>query len=197
MKLEQIKQRKFWIFDMDGTLTEAQHDFNAMRQTLGLPSGRPILESIAALPTDQAQAVNKQLDEIELEIAKGSKPACGAAQLLEALLANNCKIGILTRNNLVNIQVTLEAAGLYHYFEEADLLSRDCIAPKPAPDGIFHLVERWQGHISDALMIGDSIHDISAGNNAEAISVYYDPLANFEHREHADVCISSLKELMP
>ncbi len=197
MTLDQITQRKLWIFDMDGTLTEAQHDFDAIRTTLELPANRPILESIAALPAKQAKAVNIRLDEIELEISKTSKPADGAAELLEALLANNCKIGILTRNNLVNIQVTLEAAGLYHYFEDADLISRDCIAPKPAPDGIFHLVDRWQGHISDALMIGDSIHDIDAGNNADAVSIYYDPDGNFEHREQADICVRSLCELMP
>ena len=182
---------------MDGTLTEAQHDFDAIRTTLGLPEGRPILESIAALPADQASAINKQLDEIELEISKGSKPADGAAELLESLLANGCNIGILTRNNLANIQVTLEAAGLYHYFDEADLVSRDCIAPKPAPDGIFHLVERWQGDISDALMIGDSIHDINAGNNANTMSVYYDPTGEFEHRQQADICVSSLYDLIP
>ena len=197
MTLDQITQRKLWIFDMDGTLTEAQHDFDAIRTTLKLPANRPILESIAALPAEQAKVVNIRLDEIELEISKTSKPADGAAELLETLLANDCKIGILTRNNLVNIQVTLEAAGLYHYFKDADLISRDCIAPKPAPDGIFHLVDRWQGHISDALMIGDSIHDIDAGNNADAVSIYYDPDGNFEHREQADVCVTSLRELMP
>ncbi|RVU84373.1 HAD family hydrolase [Leucothrix sargassi] len=197
MTLDQVTQRKLWIFDMDGTLTEAQHDFDAIRQALNLPAGRPILESIADLPAEQAALVNTRLDEIELEISKDSKPAQGAAELLEALLANDCKIGILTRNNFVNIKVTLEAAGLYHYFDDADLISRDCIAPKPAPDGIFHLVNRWQGDISNALMIGDSIHDIRAGNNAEAISVYYDPEGQFEHRAQATVCVKALSELMP
>ena len=197
MTLDQVTQRKLWIFDMDGTLAEAQHDFDAIRRTLGLPDDLPILESISALPPEQAKAVNEQLDEIELEISKTSKPAEGAAELLEALLANDCKIGILTRNNLVNIQVTLEAAGLYQYFNEADLISRDCIAPKPAPDGIYHLVDLWQGDISDSVMIGDSIHDIAAGNNAGAAAVYYDPDGTFEHREQADICIRSLRELIP
>ncbi|PWQ96169.1 HAD family hydrolase [Leucothrix arctica] len=197
MTLDQVTQRKLWIFDMDGTLSEAQHDFDAIRCTLGLPDDLPILESIAALPPEQAKAVNEQLDEIELEISKASKPAEGAAELLEALIANDCKIGILTRNNLVNIQVTLDAAGLYQYFDEVDLISRDCIAPKPAPDGIFHLVDRWQGDISDAIMIGDSIHDIAAGNNAGVTSVYYDPDGVFEHRKQADICVRSLRELIP
>ena len=182
---------------MDGTLTIAQHDFDAIRDSLGLPDDRPILESIAELPEVQAKAVNKRLDEIEQEISKESKAADGAVELLESLLANNCKIGILTRNNLVNIKVTLEAAGLYHYFDEADLISRDCIKPKPAPDGIYYLVDHWQGKIEDTLMIGDSIHDINAGNNAGAVSVYYDLEGQFEHRDKADICIRSLRELMP
>ncbi|HIN00314.1 MAG TPA: HAD family hydrolase, partial [Deltaproteobacteria bacterium] len=37
-----LLQRKYWIFDLDGTLTVAVHDFNAIRNELGIPAGQPI-----------------------------------------------------------------------------------------------------------------------------------------------------------
>lgn len=49
-----LRERKYWIFDLDGTLTVAVHDFTAIRRELDLPPGKPILEELATLP---AQAV--------------------------------------------------------------------------------------------------------------------------------------------
>ena len=44
----QLTRRPCWIFDLDGTLTVAAHDFDAIRAELGLPQGRPILEALLA-----------------------------------------------------------------------------------------------------------------------------------------------------
>ncbi len=46
---ERLRQRDCWIFDMDGTLTIANHDFEAIRAELDLPPDRPILEALAEL----------------------------------------------------------------------------------------------------------------------------------------------------
>jgi HAD superfamily hydrolase (TIGR01549 family) len=136
------------------------------------------------------------LDEIELEIAERSEPADGAAELLESLLSQGAKIGILTRNNAINIQVSLKAAGLLHYFAETDLLSRECAAPKPAPDGIHKLLNNWQASIDDAVMVGDSIHDLDAGRNAKAATIYFDTSGEFAHKNAADLCVTHLSELI-
>ena len=42
-----LRERKYWIFDLDGTLTVAVHDFTATRRELDLPPGKPILEELA------------------------------------------------------------------------------------------------------------------------------------------------------
>ena len=193
---QNILSRKHWVFDMDGTLTIAKHDFDAIREELGLPFGLPILESIDKFPDEKSAQLNQRLDEIELEIAERSEPADGAAELLESLLSQGAKIGILTRNNAINIQVSLKAAGLLHYFAEADLLSRECAAPKPAPDGIHKLLNNWQASIDDAVMVGDSIHDLDAGRNAKAATIYFDTSGEFAHRDAADLCVTHLSELI-
>ena len=45
-----------WVFDMDGTLTVAVHDFAAIRVALAIPAEADILTHLAALPADEAAA---------------------------------------------------------------------------------------------------------------------------------------------
>src|SRR5262249_37300408 len=131
-----IATRANWIFDMDGTLTPAVHDFDAIRVDLGLPAGRPILESLRALPERESRPLFVRLEAIELEIARASHPAEGAHALLAELRARGARLGIVTRNNMVNVRATLAAAGLAEFFEERDVVCRDRAAPKPSPAGI-------------------------------------------------------------
>jgi len=196
MILNSLKNKRHWVFDMDGTLTLAQHDFDAIRSELGLPEGKPILESLKALPNSVSTPLYIQLDEIELEIAHQSKPAEGAVQLLEKLISEDANIGILTRNNALNIDVTLRAAGLSQYFLPENLLSRDCIKPKPEPDGILKLLKQWNATPEEGVMVGDSIHDLDAGNAAGTTTVYVDTSEIFPLGKHADICIGNLSTLL-
>lgn len=184
-----------WVFDMDGTLTIAKHDFDAIRKELGLPFGQPILEALDELPDEEAAPLHIRLNEIELEVAKQSEPAAGAEQLLSRLTAQGAKLGILTRNNAINIEVTLKAAGLDHFFSVENLLSRDCATPKPAPDGILKLLRQWQAEPGEAVMVGDYLHDLASGRAAGTRTLYVDESGRFEFKSLADVCIQSLPEL--
>ena len=58
-----------WIFDLDGTLTLAQHDFAAIRRELGIPAEEDILDFIAARPVAERQRLTRQLDAIEHDLA--------------------------------------------------------------------------------------------------------------------------------
>lgn len=186
----------YWIFDMDGTLTVAKHDFGAMRAALGLPADQAILESLAALPSAEAAPIYLRLQAMELEIAERSEAAAGAIELLEYLQAQGSRIGILTRNSLLNTKVTLKAAGLAQYFTSDDLISRDCAAPKPHPAGIERLLAQWQAAPQQAVMVGDFVYDLQAGRAAGTSTLYIDPSAAFPDREYADWCVQSLAELL-
>ena len=78
-----LLSKKHWIFDMDGTLTIAQHDFDAIRAELGLPEGLPILESLDQLPPEEASQLHIRLNQIELEVAHQSRPAEGAQGIIK------------------------------------------------------------------------------------------------------------------
>lgn len=193
---KELLNRKHWVFDMDGTLTIAQHDFDAIRDELGLPEGLPILESLDALPEAESVLIHKRLNEIELEIAAESKAAEGAGLLLETLLSTGANIGILTRNNKINIDVTLKAAGLDGFFKENNLLSRECAIPKPAPNGILQLLRQWDATAKEAVMVGDHLHDLLSGRAAGTKTLYIDPQGEFIFKQDADFCIHQLTELL-
>ncbi len=94
-----LLSRKFWIFDLDGTITVAVHDFNAIRKELGIIENMPIVETIRSLPEKQSIPLQNKLNKIEEKIAKKAIPAPGVRNLLESLYRRNYKLGILTLNS--------------------------------------------------------------------------------------------------
>lgn len=67
-----LKDVKHWVFDMDGTLTVAVHDFVAIRVALDIPPQDDILTHLAALPAAEAAAKHAWLLDHERELALGS-----------------------------------------------------------------------------------------------------------------------------
>ncbi|MFI5315400.1 MAG: HAD family hydrolase, partial [Myxococcota bacterium] len=139
-----LDRRGYWIFDMDGTLTVAVHDFEAIRAELGLEPEKPILEQLALLPEADARPRYARLDAIELELALRARPADGAERLLESLSARGSALGILTRNSFANAEETLRACGLARYFAPECVVGREAAAPKPDPQGIRRLLAHWR-----------------------------------------------------
>ncbi len=190
-----VKWPNHWIFDLDGTLTEAVHDFPAIARTLGLPSDSPILESLSSLPETEAAPIHRRLDEIELAIARRATAAPGAGSLLGLLRRRGARLGIVTRNTRVAARATLEVSRLAGHFGEDDIISRHDAPPKPDPEGIERLLRRWGAEAEDAVMVGDYLFDLQAGREAGVTTVYVDPSGGFPWRDHADTHVTSLVEL--
>jgi HAD superfamily hydrolase (TIGR01549 family) len=191
-----LTTRDCWIFDMDGTLTVANHDFEAIRKTLGLPAGQPILEALAQLPEVEAAEKFEQLYVIQMSIAETTQAQPSAWELLTKLKSQGKNCGILTRNSKTIAQRTLAACGLLAFFTDDTILSRDCCALKPQPDGIHHLLRYWQGHPDFSVMVGDYLSDLLAGRNAGTATVHLDVTGVFNWPDHADHCVKDLEALM-
>ncbi len=190
-----LHTRTAWIFDMDGTLTESLHDFPAISRALGLPDDEPILEALDRLSPTEAAKCNRQLAEIERDIARQATPQPGAHNLLKELKSQGKRIGILTRNTKDIAHETLAACGLAEFFAPEDILGRSCCLPKPKPDGILHLLSAWSLSSADAVMTGDHKFDLLAGRNAKAAAVYLDPRGEFPWGKYADYAVTSLEQL--
>jgi len=180
---------------MDGTLTNAIHDFDAIRESLQLPAGKPILESIAELPEAEAMQINQQLDDMEYEIASQATAQPHSEELLSLLQKNDCRIGIVTRNGHGIAKATLAACKLDHFFNSENIISRDCCRPKPLPDGVELLLSRWSADASTAVMVGDYLFDLEAGKQAGVATVHLDTKGEFPWPEQTDYEVVSLQSL--
>jgi len=161
-----LSQLRHWVFDMDGTLTIAVHDFPAIKRALDIPLEDDILTHLAALPTDVSAAKHAWLLEHERELALGSRPAVGAVDLVRELAARGIRLGILTRNARELAHVTLEAIGLADCFAVEDVLGRDEAPPKPDPGGLLKLANAWSVEPSQMVMVGDYQFDLACGRAA-------------------------------
>ncbi|WP_447651849.1 HAD family hydrolase [Pseudomonas abietaniphila] len=188
-----LSQLRHWVFDMDGTLTIAVHDFPAIKRALSIPQEDDILTHLAALPADVAAAKHEWLLEHERELAVASKPAVGAVELVRELAGRGYRLGILTRNARELAHVTLEAIGIADCFEVEDVLGRDEAPPKPHPGGLLRLAEAWSVEPSQMVMVGDYQFDLACGRAAGTHTV----LVNLPENPwpeltdwHADDCVA-------
>lgn len=193
--MDVLRTRRCWIFDMDGTLTVPVHDFVSMRLELGLPEGAGTLEGLAALPPEERARLRPLLDEIGWRYVALAQPQPGAVELLAALAARGDRLGLVTRNGRRNTLATLERIGCAEFFAPAAVLTRDDVAPKPAPDAVLALLDAWAAAPSAGVMVGDAVYDLQAGRAAGTATVLLDPSGESEWRALADCCVRDLREL--
>ncbi|MCL7461922.1 HAD family hydrolase [Pseudomonas sp. NW5] len=166
-----LRERQHWVFDMDGTLTLAVHDFAEIRRALAIPAEADILAHLASLPEPEAARCHAWLLEHERALAEAAQPAPGAVALVRDLHARGVRLGILTRNARPLAQITLRSIGLLDCFAEVDILGRDEAAPKPQPDGLLQLAARWAVPPAQLVMVGDYHYDLNCARAAGALAV--------------------------
>jgi HAD superfamily hydrolase (TIGR01509 family) len=166
-----LTQARHWVFDMDGTLTVAVHDFAAIRRALSIPEESDILGHLARLPAAEAASKHAWLLEHERELAHASRASAGAVELVRQLRTRGCRLGILTRNARELALITLEAIGLADAFDPNDVLGRDEAPPKPHPGGLLQLAQQWGVASSELVMVGDYLFDLECARAAGARSV--------------------------
>jgi len=166
-----LADARHWVFDMDGTLTLAVHDFPAIKRALDIPEDDDILHHLAALPADEAAPKRAWLLEHERELAQAATAAPGARELLHSLRDRGCQLGVLTRNAHELALVTLQAVDMADCFASDDILGRDEAPPKPDPGGLLHLAERWRVDPSELVMVGDYRFDLECAKAAGARGV--------------------------
>jgi HAD superfamily hydrolase (TIGR01509 family) len=195
VELPALRTRTAWVFDLDGTLTCAIHDFDAIREELGLAPAVPILETLASLPEGDAAPLYRRLDEIELALAARATTAPGTRALLSRLQGRGARLGVLTRNSVEVARATLRRCRLERYFDPDSVIGREQAEPKPSPAGIERLLGRWGTPPEEGVMVGDFLFDLQAGRAAGVATVYVDPTGGFPHGAHADVSIRHLDQI--
>ncbi|MGF1526753.1 MAG: HAD family hydrolase [Candidatus Competibacterales bacterium] len=188
-------ERPCWIFDLDGTLTEAVHDFGVIRAELGVPDSADIIHYLEELPLVEALPLWRRLLAIEGELVAATRPAPGLELLMEGLGRRGVRLGVLTRNTRGNAWRCLEHLQVAHLFRPEWVLGRDEAAPKPDPGGIQWLLERWGATPDQGVMVGDYRYDLLAGRAAGVATVHVAVAGEFPWPELTDVAVSTLAEL--
>ena len=190
-----MRHLRYWIFDLDGTLTRPRHDFMAVRRRLGIPLDQGILEYIAAQPQARQRDLNQRLAAIETEVAAEAELTPGARALLERLAELECRFGILTRNSRDCVDLTLARTGLSGLFGADDIVCRDDARPKPDSEGIDRLLARWRAPSELGVMVGDYLFDLQAGRSAGVLTVHYNGRRGETWPECSDLVVEDLREL--
>jgi HAD superfamily hydrolase (TIGR01549 family) len=174
---ELVQPRHFQavLFDFDGTLTEpGSLDFAMIRNAIGCPKGRPVLEFIHGMSSEAERAeAFRILDDFEAEAARQSRPNRCAEEVIELLRKQNIRIGIISRNSRAAIMAALRNFERILPSHFSVILSRDDpYRPKPSAEGILAAAAMMGTTADHVLVVGDFVFDIQAGQAAGALTAY-------------------------
>ncbi len=166
-------QKKAFIFDFDGTLAETfPIIFKAMaiaydrlglqaptRETVYANFGPHELGLLKRLNPENAQELFNEYLKASAELieAEGLYAFDGIKELLAELKERGVKIALITGKSKESLELTLEAIGLYEYF---DILKWGGETGSIKPQRLREVLEQLQIAPSQAIYIGDSTQDI-------------------------------------
>ncbi len=183
-----MNKTKLVIFDLDETIVHNQIPFAEMRERimkrLGISTTPPhLFEFLRGLGDDAL----KILQEEEIRRAKSAEVDPEFDRILKFLKERKIKVAVLTRNSRAAAEIAL---GDYVKKIDALLCRDDGLPPKPAPDGVIYLLNRFSASPEGCIMVGDYDYDIMAARRAGCIAVRLG-------EGNGDLHISSLSELIP
>ncbi len=175
---------KLMIFDMDGTIIDSdQVLINTWKELFSLYkhgesfdpnkiaeySGPPLSYAINDAFKDyedkefirkEYRSRTKKYYDTDLSLFKHARKA------LKFFHDNNIKLCVLTAKNSEMTAYCLKKFCLFSYFDE--LITCDSnFEPKPCPDAIIYLKEKYKLNKDEIMMVGDTYYDALAGINAD------------------------------
>lgn len=187
------KHLKAIIFDLDGTVVDSKLDFDLMRDDLSFPKDVPILEHLETIKDEkQVSFCHEVIHRHELKGAHESELMPGFLSFYNYLKNRKLPVGILTRNSKEVTKITLDKFSL-----EFDIVyTRECAAPKPNPEGLLLMAQKWNLDPASIAYIGDFQFDIEVARRAGMVSFLIEWPKNKAFRSEADLCFSNYEKLI-
>lgn len=178
------------IFDMDGTLTVPAIDFTSLREEIGATEGDILLE-MEKWPKEKQANAWKVIERYESAVIAATQMQDGCVDLLVKLRENGCKLAILTRNSRKSVDSFLEIIGIN--FDA--ILTREHTHIKPSPVPVHDILRDVEVAPSEAMVVGDYVHDMESGNSAGADTCFFHNPGAASFAEVANYTVSSYEEL--
>jgi len=182
------------IFDLDGTITQPNFDFDTIREEMGLErDSGPVLESMEKMTPQQRQHAEEILHFHERRAVIESRLNAGAKRTLSALRKAGIHIGILTRNKRSNAL----AIARKHNLKFDAVVDREDGPVKPDAFGVLRICEQFGVKPEETLLVGDYLFDLLCAKAAGAVAVL---LANHnraaEFAGHADFTVENIGQIL-
>ena len=207
---------RFLVFDFDGTLADTTEgilrtteatvarmglpapDRTAVQQAIGLPL-RGSLRA-AGIPEDRLEEGADIYHVLFYEVApKHVSIYPGVKEGLVSLAQAGYRMSIATSRSEPSLVMLLEEHGIRQYFEILGTVG--CVSnPKPAPDLVQWVLERFGASPEESVVIGDTTFDIQMGKAAGCRTVavsYGNHSAELLQTASPDRIIGDLCELPP
>lgn len=173
---------KYLVFDFDGTLADTTEGIlkttEATLQRMRLPAaeasvvqqaiGLPLQGSLraAGVPEDRIEEAVDVYHELFYDVApKHITIFPGVREGLELLARKGFRMAIATSRGEPSLVSLLTEHGIRQYFEV--LGTTGCVErPKPAPDLVLWVLDRFGAIPEEAMVIGDTTFDIEMGSAA-------------------------------
>ncbi len=168
------------LFDLDGTLIDTNELIIAsfthtIEQYGNRPYSReeildfigpPLKDSMDKIDPDRADELMHTYRKHNIENHDAYVKAYeGVVDTIKSLKEAGFKLGIVTTKMRTTVTMGLELTGLDGLFDTIITLD-DVTNAKPHPEPIVKALEELNSAASEALMVGDNIHDIEGGKNA-------------------------------
>jgi phosphoglycolate phosphatase len=161
--MELPKDLKLLIFDFDGTLHDLGVDWQAVREAVGIHGTQERLgDAIERFKRDGDVTALQAISDLELRAVRGQALAPGVVAVLRDL-SPRYALAIVSRNSRLAIERVLEGSG----FEQTMIVGREDVRMlKPDPEGIQLVLERFGLRSAQAVLVGDTSHDVVAAQRA-------------------------------
>lgn len=181
------------IFDLDGTLFEAEYDWPAIKTRLGVSrADGSILDYLQALPPEQARGKRALLERIEDRATRTGHLKPGALDLLAVLRRMGMKLALVTNNRACNAHHVVDRYGLV--FDV--VLTRDDGWHKPSGEPLLQAARRMGLAPGELAAVGDNDLDLRAARSAGvALAVIVNADAG-RFAGRCDILIQDLDQLL-